>query len=316
MTETNQDTQAAESNSSPETKADPFAELEAERMANPKEEEEKPQPKGEAKSEKKEPQPKEETKLSDNSKKEEPEEDDKASSLEQELEKTKKSLLESQKWGTKNSQKAKAALKRVNALLESTNFTSEEEDQIKSLRDILQLDSVPEEIEEEPKNSHPIDKFISVAAPKLEIMRELAENAEIFDKEKKAFNFMIMDTPDEELELLLEELDDLKDEPIKLAKKIMELGRENYINYYEDFYKYGGFRKTLKKKNKEIEKLKNEVDKLNKTILNNNGFTENPRYGISDDGNQADAGSDKSSSSNDDPFAAMEQERSQSVKRR
>jgi hypothetical protein len=231
--------------------------------------------------------------------------------LKESIEKTKKSLLESQKWGTKNSQKVKYALKTINALIENSAFTDEEHNTVMGLRDLLQADSEVELTEEKPENSHPVSKYLDIAKQKLEVMREVSDEPDEFFKKYRAFEWSVMDLKPDELTLLVDELEDLKDTPVKLAKRIMEIGTENHNNYYKEFHEAGSFRKIIENKNKEIKKLKDAIDKSKKKLLQYEDYDSNPRYRFKED--YSDIGDDSANNNTSgDPFEELEVEKARS----
>lgn len=296
-------------------RTDPFSELQAEKLAEKQEDEiipDKPEDKKEqtkkdkiSKAEKKAAEDNDE---GDSEGEEEP--DSEIELLKKDIEKSKKSLLDAQKWGTKNSQKVKYALKKINTLIESSSFTEDEEKIALELREMLQADSGVE-IEEEPgkDSSHPISKYIDIAKQKLEVMRELSDDPSVFYKKFRAFEMVLMDSKPDEVALLEDELDDLKDNPVKLAKRIMEIGEENYNNYYKEFEDSGGFRKIIQNKNKELEKAKNSIDKLKKKLLQYEDYDTNPKYRIRED--YTDDVGDDSVSNSSDPFEELQVEKTQ-----
>lgn len=305
----------------PEDNIDPFDLIESERSQSqqqpePLKDEAEPQ---ETKGKKQETPAKDESDKKDkkSSKKEEakddeeePEENTEISSLKKEVESTKKSLLESQKWGTKNSQKVKYALKKINSLMENVSFTEDEENELNAIREMLQGDmgSPIEEEKEEAEVLHPISKYVSLARDKLEIMQELSDDPESFKKKFKAFEMVILDSTPQEMELLKEELEELKDSPLQLAKKIMNLGEENYNNFVE-LEKAGGYRKIIESKNKEIKKLNDHIDKIKKKMKEYEDYDPNPKYRVPED--SSNDNEDKKSEEFEDPFDAVEYERTQ-----
>jgi len=249
---------------------------------------------------------------------EEGEEGNDTSELEQlknEAEKSKKSLLDAQKWGTKNSQKVKYALKKLNVLIENGSFTEDEEKEALNLKQMLESDTdAPFEDDKATNaNQHPISKYLDIASEKLVVMKELSDDPESFHKKYRAFEISLLDYKPDEIELLADELDELKNNPVKLAKKIMDIADQYYNEYYKEFEETGGFRKIIEKRNKEEKKLKNEIDKLKKKLLTYEDF-DKPKYRIGED--HSIASEDESSDSSADPFEQMEESRALMSKNR
>jgi hypothetical protein len=235
--------------------------------------------------------------------------------LKKDVEKNKKSLLDAQKWGTKNSQKIKYTLKKLNALIENASFTEDEEKEVLDLKKMLEsdVDAPFEEDKAANANQHPISKYIDIASEKLGVMKELSDEPESFHKKYRAFEISLLDYKPDEMELLADELDELKDNPVKLAKKIMDIGEQYYNEYYKEFEETGGFRNLIQKRNKENEKLKKDIDKLKKKLLNYEDF-DSPKYKIGEDSTVETE--DEGSGSSNDPYEQMEQSRNERLKQR
>lgn len=311
---------SVDQNDSPETvpagRVDPFEEMETERQSELSPDNKPEEPVKDKAPKTKEPP--ESTKEKTEGSEEEKEEDNSASELEQlknEAEKSKKSLLDAQKWGTKNSQKVKYALKKLNVLIEKGSFTEDEEKEALNLKQMLESDSEApfEDDKATNANQHPIDKYLNIASEKLSVMEELSDNPEVFYKKYSTFKMGLLDYKPDEIELLANELDDLKSNPVKLAKKIMDIADQYYNEYYKEFEETGGFRKIIEKRNKEEKKLKNEIDKLKKKLLTYEDF-DKPTYRIGED--HSIASEDESSDSSADPFEQMEESRALMSKNR
>lgn len=235
--------------------------------------------------------------------------------LKKDVEKNKKSLLDAQKWGTKNSQKLKYTLKKINTLIENASFTEDEEREVLELKKMLEsdVDAPFEEDKAANTNQHPISKYIDIASEKLGVMKELSDDPDSFYKKYRAFEISLLDYKPDEMELLADELDELKDNPIKLAKKIMDIGEQYYNDYYKEFEELGGYRNIIQNKNKENEKLQKVIDKLKKKLLSYEDF-DSPKYNIGEDSTIETE--DENSGSSTDPFESMEQSRNERLKQR
>lgn len=182
--------------------------------------------------------------------------------LKQELEKTKKALTENQKWGRTNSQKLKAALKKVQSFTAEGTLTEEE------AKDVLSLLESEVEGELEPEsyeNLNPVQKILKVANQELENIRKYTDDA-LLDKKVCAFDFLLNNASEEEMNEILEELTELQDNPVKLAKRMLLLGEHYYDEVYKDFEESGGLKRFTEKKKSEVEKLQKKIDKLEKKL--------------------------------------------------
>ena len=183
--------------------------------------------------------------------------------LKQELEKTKKALTENQKWGRTNSQKLKSALKKIQSFTAEGTLTEEE------AKDVLSLleSEVEGELEPEPyENLSPVQKILKVANQELENIRKYTDDS-LLDKKVRAFDFLLNNASQEEMNEILEELTELQDNPVKLAKRMLLLGEHYYDEVYKDFEESGGLKRFTEKKKSEVEKLQKKIDKLEKKLL-------------------------------------------------
>lgn len=299
------------------SKVDPFEEMEGQRKAESLQDNKSEEVLAKDKPTKATPPP--ESTKEEKNEDAEAEEDGHTSELEglkKDIEKNRKSLLDAQKWGTKNSQKVKYALKKLNALMENNSFTEDEEKEVVNLKQLLEsdMDAPFEEDKAANANQHPISKYIDIAYEKLGVMKELSDEPESFHKKYRAFEISLLDYKPDEMELLADELDELKDNPVKLAKKIMDMGEQYYNEYYKEFEESGGFRNIIEKRNKEEKKLKNEIDKLKKKLLTYEDFDKKPRYHVGEDSEVETQ--DESSDASEDPFESMEQSRNERLKHR
>lgn len=218
--------------------------VEEEVVKKPKE---KPEPKEKVKEEEKEPEP--------------PEVDKKVKSLTEELEKTKKTIQENQRYGRQNAQRLKNALKVAKEFAEIGALS---ESEAQSLFDSLGNDT---EIEEDVStyNVSPFTKVLKAANSELDNLRKYSDDKFLDDK-IKAFDYFMTLADQEEIKDALDELNDLVDEPIKLAKKMLSIGQRYYDESYKEIAESGSFHGFILKKNKQIEGFQKQIDKLNKKL--------------------------------------------------
>lgn len=227
--------------------------------------------------------------------------------VKKELDKVKKALADSQKWGHTNSRKLKSAIKSAHGLLEQGVLTEEETYNL-----IHSLESEDYEVDADllDTNNHPFAKYINVANEKFQDLKDIFEDDEHFDKKVEAFNQFLTDADQEECEELLEELEKLKNSPLKMAKFMFKAG-EKHFETYRDYLESGGLKKFLAAKNNEIEKLTRKIDKLKNKLL---------QYEDYDKSNlRIDELSDSEAMQTESPKSALDQlfgERDRVVKRR
>lgn len=195
-------------------------------------------------------------------------------SLQEELTKTNKRLGQTQQYGHKNSKRLKSALKITRDLLESGALSGEE---AMSLVESLENDS---ELDEEVAHTHPFGKVLKIANAELENIRKYTDD-NLLDDKVKAFDYFLNLASPEEVKDALEELTDLINDPIKLTKKMLSLGKLYYDESYKDIARAGSVKNYITSKNEEIEKLNRSIDKLTKKLAQYEDYDQ-PRYRINE----------------------------------
>lgn len=201
--------------------------------------------------------------------------DDSSSELETlkgELEKTRKTLSENQKYGRQNAQKVKNALKVAQTLVSEGLLTDEE---AQGLLETLQGEE--EDGEEYHKgDTHPFAPIFRTANKELENIRKYTDDPLLQDK-VDAFDYFLSVSSQEDIEEALVELKGLMDDPVKLTKKMLAIGQKAYEESYKEIKEAGGFKNYLSKKNQDVEKLQKKIDKLEKKLSQYEDF-DKPRY--------------------------------------
>jgi hypothetical protein len=183
---------------------------------------------------------------------------EKSNNYEEEYQKLEKKLKDSQKWGNENNKKLVAYAKSVEKLKEDGILT---DDEASSLLDHTKIESVQEEKPFILECAEIWDKEINY-------MRKYSSNSEDIDNYTKAFQAFMQSATQSELDEVLEEFKELKDDgdEVKFTKRMLEIGKEWYEDIYKDIFEVGSL-KHLKQKYAEKEtKLQNRIDKLEKTI--------------------------------------------------
>jgi hypothetical protein len=193
-----------------------------------------------------------------------------------EVEKLKKALNDSQKWGHSNNKRLKSTLKMISSLKEEGSLT---DDEFSKLNDLLHSDSVEEEPITEVSNN-PLINLSQIANKRIGDLQELYGHDPLFNKKVGAFDSYVRDASDQEIDEILEELEDLKGSPLKLAKKMFDMGETFYNNIYSGLEKSGGLRAFIDEKNSEIAKMKKKIDKLETKLLQSNDYDDKPTLKI------------------------------------
>jgi hypothetical protein len=207
-------------------------------------------------------------------------------SLQAELEKNRKIIADTKRYGSQNAQRLKNAMKQAKSLVESGTLSEEE---AKSL--IASLESDGEEETEQYSYDTPFSKILKVANTQLENLRKYSDD-DLLDEKIKAFDYFLNMSAPDAVKSVLEELNELTDEPLKLTKKMLSIGKTYYDESYKDIAAAGGFHEFLIKKNEEIAKLNKSIDKLNKKLAQYEDYDQ-PGYRIREIGDSENVSSEK-----------------------
>jgi len=221
---------------------------------------------------------KEEKSISNSSKEENKDErETESKKTKDEISKLQDRLLENQKYARKHVQKVKNASKVVNNLI-TEGILNEEE--AKDLLGALQSDE--EEPEESYKNDSsffaPFSNIFKVAKKEFDNIQKYTEDDSFQDK-LNAFEYLLAFSSQSEIDEIYEDLNELIDDPVKLAKKILNIGKDAYENSYKEIKKAGGIKNIIQEKNRSVEQLKKQIDKLEKKLLQYETY-DKPNYRI------------------------------------
>jgi len=244
--------------------------------------------------------PKKEIEASDNP-------DEKFESLKLQLEKEKKNAYEAQKWGTKNSQKVKTAEKHLKAMLENGSFTVDEEEELKKALELLTSSADEPELPIPSQSLHPLQKYFDIANNELPKFRTYGDDSNL-DNKIGAFNAFVKDASPEEISALIDDLESVDDDALKI-KKMLSWGEKNYNEGFKEILESGGMKKTIDKKNKEIEKLNKELEKYKKKLTEYEDYDKTTRYGIS----EIRGTEDEAPETFEDPYDELESTREQAL---
>jgi hypothetical protein len=210
-----------------------------------------------------------------------------ADALRAKLEKTEKVLAENQRYGRNNAQKLKNALKAVRKFADDGVLAQEEAE---ALFGVLQS-AVPENSEGEEEyalkqsnlsQASPFAPIFEIANKELQNIFKYTDDEFLPDK-VKAFDYFLSVGSKEEIANVLEDLTALRDEPVKLARKMLSIGARVYEESYKGISQAGGFKEYLAGKEESIEKMQKKIDKLEKKLLQYEDF-DKPRYRIDETG--------------------------------
>ena len=195
-------------------------------------------------------------------------------SLKEELEKTQKRLTENQNYGRQNAQRLKTAWTVTREFVEEGSLSEEEAAKL-----LGSLESGDTEEDVSVPHNHPFGKVLTLANKELENIRKYTDDDRIDDK-VGAFDYFLLVSSPEEREQALEDLTDLMDNPLALAKKMLSIG-QTYETSYRDMKDAGGIQGMIAKKDQNIDNLRKNIDKLTKKLAQYEDY-DKPRYRIDD----------------------------------
>jgi len=193
--------------------------------------------------------------------------------LKEELEKTHKRLAENQNYGRQNAQRLKTALKVTREFVEEGSLSEEEAANL-----LGSLETDPEE-DVSSHAAHPFSKVLATANKELENIRKYTDDDRLDDK-VAAFDYFLLVAPKEEQQQALEDLTDLLDNPLTLAKKMLSIGQQ-YEASYGEMKAAGGLQGMIATKDQTILNLRKNIDKLTKKLAQYEDY-DKPRYRIDD----------------------------------
>ena len=195
-------------------------------------------------------------------------------SLKEELEKTHKRLAENQNYGRQNAQRLKTALKVTREFVEEGSLSEEEAAKL-----LGSLESGDTEEDVSAHHNHPFGKVLTLANKELENIRKYTDDDRLDDK-VAAFDYFLLVAPKEEQEQALEDLTDLLDNPLTLAKKMLAIG-QSYETSYREMKAAGGLQGMIATKDQTILNLRKNIDKLTKKLAQYEDY-DKPKYRIDD----------------------------------
>ncbi len=199
--------------------------------------------------------------------------------LRKKLEKVEKTLAENHKYGRSNAQKVKNAIKVAQRFVDDGLLAEEE---AKELLQTLHLEGETEEEDASRYQSSPFAPIFKVANKELQNILKYTDDEHLQDK-VNAFDYFLSVGSKEEIEQVFEDLSELLDDPLKLARKMLSIGQDVYEESYKGIRQAGGFKNYLSVKDQEIEKLQKKLDKVEKKLLQYEDF-DKPRYRIDEMG--------------------------------
>jgi hypothetical protein len=212
-------------------------------------------------------------------KKPQSEDEDEDDPKDREIEKLKKALNDNQKWGHTNNKRLKSVAKKINSMKESGVIT---ESEFSELNEMLQSDQEEEPEKIETTSNAPLGKFMKIANNKVADLAEIydPDNIPLFNKKIGAFDKFVFEATPEELDDLEEEFEKLQDNPLRLAKRMYQIGEKFYNDHLKEIEEAGGMKEIIAKKNAELEKKQKKIDKLEKELLQYADYDKKSTYKI------------------------------------
>ena len=198
--------------------------------------------------------------------------------LQQELARTQKRLTENQQYGRHNAQRLKQALKITQELVQEGSLSEDEALRLKGALE-SEISETPEDLG--TTKGHPFARILSIANQELENIRRYTEDTSLDDKVRAFDHFLVIASPQDQ-EQALEELQEVRDQPLALAKKMLAFGQQ-YQSSYQAMKKAGGLQALLEQKDQEIAILSKKLDKLTQKLSQYEDY-DKPRYRLEDRG--------------------------------
>ena len=208
--------------------------------------------------------------------------------LQEELTKTQKRLTENQQYGRQNAQRLKNALKLAKEFVEEGSLSEEEAAKL--------MGSLDSDTEDDLSSyaTHPFGKILALANRELENIRKYTDDTTLDDK-VRAFDYFLLVAAKEEQEQALEDLTEMSDNPLKLAKAMLERG-QRYEKSYQEMKAAGSLYELLNKKDQDMADLRKNLDKLTKKLAQYEDY-DKPRYRLDEMGEGEETASKDSISS-------------------
>jgi hypothetical protein len=190
------------------------------------------------------------------------EEDERFLALKKDLEKANSLLEENKRYGRQSSQRLKEASKYIKELQENGLLDEEE---IERFTNILNLTTKQNE-DDTPDvyKLHPIGELLKIADGELTNLRKYTDDKTL-DEKIESFNYYLKNVPNA-AEYLQNELSEFKEEPLKLLKKMLEIGQQHLDDGYSEIRKVDNLPSYIKKINQEKEKLQKTIDTLKEEL--------------------------------------------------
>lgn len=198
-------------------------------------------------------------------------------SLKEELTKTHKRLVENQQYGRQNAQRLKNALKLTKAFVEEGSLSEEE---ASKLMETLEHDEAADDYNHP---THLFGRVLATANKELDNIRKYTDDDHLDDK-VAAFDYFLLVSSPKERDQALEDLTDLMENPLTLAKKMLSIGQD-YQTYYRDMKAAGSLHGLITKKDQDILNLRKNLEKVTKKLAQFEDY-DKPRYRIDDQGEE------------------------------
>jgi hypothetical protein len=172
----------------------------------------------------------------------------------------------------KQANKVKIINNKAQEYIDNGVMTKEEAESL--IEDInLDVGALPDT--EEPvvtKDDNIIDKYYAVWKKAVPTIQEFMD---VDPEHADAFAHLVKISTPQELEEIELEFSQYENNPIKLTKRMLELGKEHYEDVYKPLNDHGGYKGIQIAHKQEVAKYKKEIDKLNKELLK---FKQNDDY--------------------------------------
>jgi hypothetical protein len=180
------------------------------------------------------------------------------------FEKLEKSYKDTQKAFHEDRKKLSAYKRAIKSFVDEGTLTEEES---QTLLDHVQFENMPDNAPSNLATGSGLAKYASVIYKELQVMKRYSSNPQEIDLNTEAFQHLFDTSTWADKQEIIEELSGFEDDVVELTKQMLLLGARHNNEVYSEIYQSGGVKQLKEKYIKEIEMLKEELDKSKKQYV-------------------------------------------------
>lgn len=198
--------------------------------------------------------------------------EDTVEALKEQIKKIERNLTETQKFATKKSQKAKFLERQIIALKDQGSLSEDEAQNVLNQSSFDQEDTLDLV---DDKDLPPLQRYYKTANSELSNFKKYNKDP-LIDQKIRSFDRFMSEASEEEREMIIDTLDDVADDPVTLLNRMIEHGDDLYHQHYKEVEELGGYKPLINKLKSEIERLKKDLDKNKKKMLQYEDYDDSP----------------------------------------